>query len=36
VKKKRKKRPKQSIWIEGTRLNEDTGLLEPVKYKVKI
>jgi hypothetical protein len=35
--KKKNKHPKsyEPIWIEGHRLNEKTGKLEPVRYKLK-
>lgn len=30
------KRPKEEpIWVEGHKLNEKTGKLEPVRYKLK-
>lgn len=36
VSKKRKRNPKpKPVWIQGEVLNEATGLLEHVKYKVK-
>lgn len=34
--KKKHKRPKEEpVWIEGHKLNEQTGKLEPVRYKLK-
>lgn len=34
--KRKNKRPKEEpVWIEGHKLNEQTGKLEPVRYKLK-
>lgn len=34
-KKKRRKKVKKIILIEGHRLNQETGLMEPIKIKLK-
>jgi len=34
-KKKYKKPKEEPVWIEGHKLNEKTGKLEPVRYRLK-
>jgi hypothetical protein len=34
-KRKKKKKKGSSFWIEGSILNEETGIMETIKYKVK-